>query len=114
MIVLIWPEYNAAGNVVLKPLPDSVLNENSRRVSRRATIDGGVYLDDSGHAHGDKTLRILIKNQQDLEQQLNSLLEGFSLCHLAMGADVYSGVINNITNETENLMINFLVKEKVA
>jgi len=50
--------YDPAGSIRLQELPSSDIDTVRRRVSRRATLDGGVVVNDGGFAHGDRNLLV--------------------------------------------------------
>jgi len=58
MIVLSAIEFDPGGYIALSESAESELGEVTRRVNRVATLDGGVVINDGGHAPGDRTLRI--------------------------------------------------------
>lgn len=49
-------DYDPAGHIRIIGLPTSNTGDTTRRVSRVATLDGGVAINDSGYAEGDRTI----------------------------------------------------------
>ena len=49
-------DYDPAGHIRIAGLPTSDRGDTTRRVSRVATLDGGVAVNDSGYAEGDRTI----------------------------------------------------------
>lgn len=61
MIALSTPTYDPRGTLILaRPGPGSELFHASRRVTRTATLDGGVAIADTGYSAGDRTVRLTI------------------------------------------------------
>jgi hypothetical protein len=58
MIGLGTPLFDLDGHMVLMELPNTDLGEARRRVNRQKTLDGGVVVNDSGYATGDRTINI--------------------------------------------------------
>lgn len=112
MIVFRYPIYNAAGNVRLNPLPESQLDNHSRRINRRATINGGVYFDDQGFSHGDRTLSISVPRSTGLLEKLKGLISTYALYHCITAEGAFTGTIQRIDERTDILTITFLIKNK--
>jgi hypothetical protein len=59
MIVSICPRsFSLIGPVVIRATADSNTRSNQRRLSRTATLDGGVAITDGGFSDGDRTIEI--------------------------------------------------------
>ena len=58
MIAISSLTFDPDGHLVLRELPDSELNDATRRVNRARTLDGGVAINDNGYSHGDRTFRV--------------------------------------------------------
>lgn len=56
MITIHSTTFDLDGTVELDVLPDSPDGETRRRVTRVATLDGGVAMNDRGYAEGDRDL----------------------------------------------------------
>ena len=70
MIALAAPTYDPTGHIVLRPLPGSNFGDVQRRANRVKTLDGGVVVNDSGYASGDRTMRVLFRatSREEYEQ----------------------------------------------
>lgn len=112
MIVIQQPEYSVLGNIAMHETADSKLQDTSRRVTRKATIDGGVHIDDLGFSHGDRTFEIRVVNSVDLERKIDLLMQNFTLYHCLTLDGIFSGVIQRKTVQDNIMTITFLVKEK--
>lgn len=113
MITLRVPEYEARGNIKINELADSKLLDSTRRVNRRATIDGGVFLDDLGFSHGDRTFDI--KSQETLEnsERLRELQRNYRIYECVTSEGVFLGTISDIRSKEGILTLQFLIKNKV-
>ena len=104
---------NVNGNVIINELPGSVLGDQSARVSRVMTLDGGVYIGHSGVSVGDRTLSIKCLPSDADTEKLKTLFENEVLVLVAFGSAVYTGVIADFRfNKTLNITI--YLKEKVS
>jgi hypothetical protein len=56
MIGLSTPTFDLDGAILIEELPRTDLGPIRRRVNRQRTLDGGVVVNDSGHAVGDRTI----------------------------------------------------------
>jgi len=61
MISICAKEFDLDGSIEFEPLGDNVTGGISRRVSRSATLDGGVVIGDAGSSEGDQTLTYRFK-----------------------------------------------------
>lgn len=113
MIVLQIPGFSENGNIKIAELSDSKLNDSTRRVSRRKTINGGVFLDDLGFSHGDRTFEIKANSTAALIANISQLKQVYSQCQCITSEGVFLGVIRSITENGNVLTTQFLIKEKV-
>lgn len=58
MISLSAPVFDLIGNTIIQELPDSDISTIRRRINRSPTLDGGVAVNDFGHAVGDRTFAV--------------------------------------------------------
>lgn len=56
MISITSTAFDVLGHIDIVPLGDTPADSFSRRVSRVATLDGGVAISDRGYSDGDRTL----------------------------------------------------------
>jgi len=56
MISIAARVFDLDGHIEFTPVPSNRDGERSRRVTRTATLDGGVSVSDRGFAYGDQTL----------------------------------------------------------
>jgi len=112
MIVLMSPVFNADGNIHVKPLPDSNLDGVSRRVSRRATIDGGVWVDDFGYSDGDRTLSIKSNMDREDYARVKDFVQRYGELVLINDDGVFTGSIESL-DSYPTVEITFLMKERI-
>lgn len=67
MIALATPTFDIDGHIVLHELPATDLGETRRRVNRQKTLDGGVVVNDSGYAVGDRTIEVRWRIRSEAE-----------------------------------------------
>ena len=72
MIVISSPTFDLDGSVAINPIPGADIGETRRRVSRAATLDGGVAISDKGFSEGDRTL---IYAWKSVSKDHNALVE---------------------------------------
>ena len=70
MIALSTSIFDLDGHVVLRELPSTDMGETRRRVNRQKTLDGGVVVNDSGYAPGDRTIEVRWRIRNDAEYGL--------------------------------------------
>ena len=61
LIHIVAKEFDILGSLTIDALPNNSPGTASRRISKVATLDGGVVVNDSGYSHGDRELRINYK-----------------------------------------------------
>ena len=86
----------------------------SARVSRSATLDGGVSITHSGLVHGDRTLSIYATIDAATESTLKSINETDTLIYLSCKEGYFSGVIDRLRIQGGVMTMTFLVKEKLS
>jgi hypothetical protein len=67
MIALTTPLFDLDGHIRLEESPQTDLGEIRRRVNRQKTLDGGVVVNDSGYAPGDRTIRVRWRIQSEAQ-----------------------------------------------
>ena len=104
---------NTAGNVIISELPDSVLDDQSARVSRVKTLDGGVVINHGGVVVGDRTLSIKCYLSDVDEAKIKTLFENEVMVMVAIKAAVYTGVIADMKHKTTTNLTIYL-KERIS
>lgn len=109
------PTYDLQGNVMFRFDPDSELVGETRRVSRRATLDGGVAITDQGFSHGDRTFRIRKTNiSRAVLERLRWLQRTYSTLNISVPDGAFRGVIQSLSVVEGELRLNILIKEKLS
>jgi hypothetical protein len=115
MISISAPVFDLDGNLLIARVSNSDLDSGSRRVTRTATLDGGVSLADMGYAHGDRTLRIVAeKATREMVDQAAYLQRNYPLLLVATTEGVFLGAIESLAVRGGDLSLNYLVKEKLT
>ena len=112
MIGFCTKEYAVISHVVIEELPSSDIRSSPARVSRAATLDGGVSIDHAGFSHGDRTFAIKAKVTEDQFESLWSMHTTQTLLYCSTRNGVFLGAIQNLTENAGNLSLTFLVKDK--
>ncbi len=104
---------DANGNLIFKELKDSDVFNKSARVTRTATLDGGVYINHSGYTDGDRTLKIKALLNKEKEDILTYIFESFTKIILSIAEGIYIASISyiNLVNGTANITILIEKKE---
>jgi len=100
------------GNVIINNTSSSRLKEKTARVTRTATLDGGVYINHSGYTDGDRTLHIKEKISKNIETKLNNIFELYNSVIISLDDGCYDGVIDRMTSENGNLNMTIMIKQK--
>ena len=103
---------DTSGNVILKQDINSDIGSKTARVTRTATLDGGVYINHSGYTDGDRTLRIRGKVNLIQAAILASIFENYTSSFIAFKDGIFLGAISDLTTENGKLMMTFLIKQK--
>lgn len=100
------------GNVILHELSTSDLKSKTARVSRSATLDGGVYITQSGVCDGDRTLRIEAYVKKFQENILQNMFSTQILVLVSFEDGGFLGVIENLNINNGILKLNILIKQR--
>lgn len=115
MISISAPTFDLNGSLLLTRVFKSDLDSGSRRVTRTATLDGGVALADMGYAHGDRTLRLVAGGvTRETVEQAAYLQRNYPLLLVATMEGVFLGAIESLSVRGGDLSLNYLVKEKLT
>lgn len=106
--------FDPIGFIRLNAEPDSELLSVSRRISRTATLDGGVMLVDNGYAPGDQTLTINSQLTRAQEAIVSRLIQIYPELTLATPTACFLGAVETYSMTRGVAKIKFLVKEKIS
>ena len=101
-----------AGSVIIHELSSSDLKEKTSRVSRTKTLDGGVYINHSGFAHGDRTLSIKARLSSTQSAILTSIYESETFVLMSIPDGLYLGVIESMNDNNGDLSMSLMIKQK--
>jgi hypothetical protein len=100
------------GNVVIYESSASDLGSKTARVTRTATLDGGVYINHSGVTDGDRTLRIKGRITETQALALTALYENHTSVLVSMHDGIYTGAISALSTQNGNLIMTYLIEQK--
>jgi len=105
--------FDPDGSMVINIDPSSDLGSTTRRVNRVKTLDGGVSINDTGFAEGDRELKIKAQLSNSQIAQIRRLQQLYPLLSVSSSVGVFEGVINQISESPPVTNINFLVKARL-
>lgn len=110
MIALAAPQFSLSGALVLTADAKSRVADRSRRVSRTATLDGGVTILDRGYTHGDRTFSIVGTgiSRADVDA-VAALLEDWSLLVVSTREGCFLGAPSTLTYDGEGMTLQILI-----
>lgn len=114
VIIVTAQTFDALGVVVLRNFFASDILSGSRRVTRNATLDGGVGVNDLGFSHGDRDLVVAGAVSETEEADLWYLFRTYATVSVATGEGLFSCGMRDFSSKNGKLSITFLVKEKLA
>lgn len=107
------PLYDDSGLCRLRIYAEGAEPALERRVSRTATLDGGVSLYDSGHAAGDMTIEATaLSIDADQESVLKYLIRTYALVAVTVRGGCFRCAF--VKFDTAARTLKFLVKEKLS
>lgn len=117
MVIVTSRLFDAAHSplVLRETTGDSTLFDTERRLTRTATLDGGVALDDVGYSDGDRTLDLsIIGPPESTRDALQALMEADGVQRIATSDGVFEGGLERLTVKNGALTARFLVSEKLS
>jgi len=105
--------FDPDGAIVIIIDPSSELSNTTRRVNRVKTLDGGVSINDTGFAEGDRELKIKAQLSSSEVEQIRRLQQLYPLLSVSIKDGVFEGTINQISESPPITNINFLVKGRL-
>lgn len=95
--------FDLDGNVQGFSSPDSDINLLTRRLSRTATLDGDVFIDNLGFTHGDRTLLIRAQLSDNDHNKLVAMIKNYALFTIALSTGAFLGGIQSLDRDAENV-----------
>ena len=114
MISLSTITQNSSGTIVLNELPETSLSDTTARISRTATLDGGVIITHSGFAHGDRTFSIRSEVTGAEAVILEALHQTETIIWISCSEGFFSGAIDSLDIDSGALSMSILIKEKLS
>lgn len=113
MIAISKITQDSSGALVLDELPRSKMYDGRARVSRSATLDGGVVIDHQGYVAGDRIISLKVELSQTDEATLKTLFENETLIYVATVDGFFSAAIESLSGNGGVLDVTILLKEAV-
>jgi hypothetical protein len=104
-----------AGDCIVLNTGSQTIKENTRRLSRTATLDGGAVITDGGLSEADRTFEFTVKNVPEyIRDALWALFLRESRVHLACPEGVFAGYLQRIRIAGADIAISFMVHENLT
>ncbi|SEM55641.1 hypothetical protein SAMN04489760_1222 [Syntrophus gentianae] len=104
--------YDSDGALIVDPLPeDTQIRENTRRLTRTKTLDGGVVITDSGFSHGDRTFDLAIASTPALWSFLWSLFQNSSWITVTTDEACFLAKMEDLKERNGKITMKILVSE---
>ncbi|MDV7390554.1 hypothetical protein RZS08_04335, partial [Arthrospira platensis SPKY1] len=87
--------FDPDGHITIDLLPKTDRGELRRRVSRVATLDGGVAVNNFGFTDADRTLRLHYRRSQRVDEGLSRLCRLYAFVRVVMHDGVYRAAIDS-------------------
>jgi len=97
--------------IIFQELLQSRLRNETARVSRSATLDGGCVIDHQGFSDSDRTFDIRARFTQEQADILWDMFTSQTFLNIATKEGFFYGVIETMQDENGNVRLSILVKE---
>jgi len=114
MIAISRPTYDLDGCVILDELPSSALETFTARVTRDATLDGGVVVCHYGVCDGDRTLTVAASPDEATASSLRRLFSTAELLHVSAADGFYRAALADLAFSGENVSVTLLIADRLA
>lgn len=106
-------DFDLNGVVSIELESSTDMGPMARRVSRSATLDGGVAVYDGGFSHGDRTLTLAWKSSdRALEEAIERLCTTYARLRLSLDSGVYEVAPETYTYGVDESELTLLVVQK--
>jgi hypothetical protein len=102
------------GVVHLTLLQESRWRDQSRRVTRVKTLDGGVAVADGGYSAGDRTLRLTWRSRADIDDRVTRMLALYRSIQVSLPDGCYRGVLDKYDSRSGKSTLTVLITEQVS
>jgi len=100
--------------VVIDQDPQSTIRDAEARVSRYATLDGGVAVVHQGYSAGDRTLYVKGEISTEQETVLDDLFQTQSLVHIATPSGAFLGAITRLKTDNGELAMSLFLESQLS
>ena len=91
------------------------LGSMGRRASKTATLDGGVYVYDTGLSQGDREFDVqLINPTKELVNKIKTLMANHSSFLIVIGEGAFTGMLLSINETLQRTSFKVSITDKVA
>jgi len=112
MIAISTLTQNSNGYLVIHEKKSSEMNNLPGRVARTKTLDGGVYINHSGVAEGDRTLSIIALMTEADRARLVNIYKTETFVRVYAPDGVYQAAISSVRRQKADTVITIFIKEK--
>jgi hypothetical protein len=114
MIAISTPTYDLDGARIFSRTERTNLTAISRRVTRTATLDGGVSIYDGGHSAGDRTIELRQANPTDEDVAFGTYITRYYREVLVCcSAGVFLAVPADLNLTNNEMILKLLIKEEL-
>jgi hypothetical protein len=117
MISVCTKEFDLLGSFIISERLGIVGNRDTltRRISKSATLDGGVFINDGGLSHGDRSFQIQLNSpSQSLIDTIKYMIEYHSDFTISKEDGLFSGVIEDLSDSGTRYTVSLSVREKLT
>lgn len=114
MIGIATALYDEKGDVVFFESPTTILEDNTPRLQRTATLDGGCIISHFGFSDSDRSFDIDADLDSSIVDTIRWIFENHQSVYMATSIGLFFGSLSRFKNESGKVKLTFLVKEKSA
>ena len=100
------------GNVIFNEISGTDIDSMTARITRTATLDGGVYINHSGVSHGDRNLKIKARINSAQHIIVKNMIENETMIIVSTKEGVFLSAIQYLTINNGVLELTIFVKSK--
>jgi hypothetical protein len=104
--------FDHAGSLLLFGLDENTsdLHNYNRRLTRTATLDTGVFIDDRGYFDGDRSIEMVLTGTDALFNSLLYLIQNYSSVLIMLPDGAYNGNISKLRKTSGKIRVSFLIE----
>jgi len=116
MISISTPTFDFDGSRVFREVAPVQVSDKTRRVSRTATLDGGVSVYDGGYADGDRDIEIIVYDPSAEDKAFcDYIIENYSEVIVSTSEGAFLACPRSCGIDSKgDLNFKFYVKEKIS